>query len=84
MYVAHYQIPINMENQMTVITIQDAINNRQDGDRMRELKRISCVGRYENHQLILQYSDEFPFETLYAPDIRASIDNNWVLVQKVL
>ena len=72
-----------MENQVTIITIRDAMDSRQDGDSMRELRRISCVGRHENHQLILQYSDRFPFETLYAPDIRASVDNNWVLVQKV-
>ncbi len=72
-----------MEQKVTIVTLSESLQKNLDRDERHEWKRISCLGRHENHQLILQYSNKFPLKPLYPPDIRAMVDGNWVIAQKV-
>ena len=68
-----------MERTTTIITIPDAHKAKNDRDEKSKLRMIAFNGRYNNHQLIIQYSDMYLLESLYTPDIRALIDGNWVI-----
>ena len=72
-----------MERRVTVITLPDAIKRIKMPTERERWKTIACIGRHENHYLILQYSGDYPLELLYPPDIRAFVDGNWVITQKV-
>ena len=67
----------------TIITVPDSHGAKIDKDEKFNLKRIACLGRHENHYLILQYSDKYPLNHLYTPEIRAQIGDKWVITQKV-
>ena len=72
-----------MERKITIVPLSIALEKNQDRTETRKWKRLACLGRHENHQLILQYSDKYPLKTLYPPDIRVCVDGNWVIAQKV-